>query len=159
MKNNALQYTFRVWITSILVSPFLFGLLLLIRQVVTVTELINDGFRLIGMYLFLVALQLLFSFVTWLVFLLAVNIVCLIPISKTLTRVVLFCVGILLTVSTFMLLDDFIGLMGDRNSLVNLMYANCAGIGWGVWYYRLNAKATEQNDNEEQSISNIENIS
>ena len=144
MKNNALQYTFRVWITSVIVSPVLFGLILVIRQVISISELIDDGFRLIGTYLFLVALQLVFSFVTWLVFLLLVNGVSLIPLSKSLIRLIIFCLGILLTLGTFLALDSMTGLMMDSNGFINLAYANCAGIGWGVWYYNLDIKAKEQ---------------
>jgi len=144
MKNTVLQYTFKVWVTSVVVSPFLFGLILLARQIVTVTELLDDGWRLSGIYLGLAVLQLLFSFVTWIVFLLLVNVVSLIPLSNLLIKVIIFCIGILLTIGTFMALRDFISLIGDRDNIVNLMYANCAGIGLSVWYYRLNTASVER---------------
>jgi|GEM_PF-1335184 len=150
MKNNALQYTFRVWITSIIISPFLFVLILMVKQLFTIRELLDDGTRLVGMYILLVVLQLLFSFVTWLVFLLLVNLVSLIPIPRLLIRLLIFSIGILLTIGTFMALDSFIGSLSDRDSLINLVYANCAGIGWGVWYYKLDIKAKEQNITAEE---------
>jgi hypothetical protein len=143
MKNSALQYTFKVWITSILVSPVLFGLMLILRQIISLPEFFDFGFRLVGMYLVLAVLQLGLSFVTWLVFLLLVNIVSLIPLPNLLIKLIIFCIGILLTVGTFKALHDFIAMTGDGDSLINLMYANCAGIGWGVWYYKLDIKARE----------------
>ncbi len=144
MKNNALQYTFRVWITSVIISPLLFGLILIVRQVVTISELFNDGLWLMTMYLFLVVLQLVFSFVTWLVFLLLVNIFSLITLPNPLIKLAIFCIGILLAIGTYMVLNDLIGLIGDRDNLINLLYANCAGIGWGVWYYDLDINTKEQ---------------
>jgi len=122
----------------------------MVKQLFTIRELLDDGTRLVGMYILLVVLQLLFSFVTWLVFLLLVNLVSLIPIPRLLIRLLIFSIGILLTIGTFMALDSFIGSLSDRDSLINLVYANCAGIGWGVWYYKLDIKAKEQNITAEE---------
>jgi hypothetical protein len=150
MKNNALQYTFRVWITSVIISPLSFGLILIIRHVVSISELLDEGLSLLTFYVFLVVLQLLFSFVTWLIFLLLVNIVSLIPLPKTLIRLAISFIGILLTIGTFKVLNNFIDLIGGRDNLINLLYADCLGIGWGVWYYKLDIKAKEQNTTAEE---------
>lgn len=143
MRNNALQYTFKVWVTSVVVSPILFASLLSIRQIITVAELIDYGWRLIGIYLILVVLQLLFSFVTWIVFLLLVNIVSLIPLPNLLIKLIIFCLGVLLAIGTFMALNDFMAMAGNDDSIVNLMYANCAAIGLSIWYYKLDVEAKE----------------
>ena len=155
MKNNALQYTFRVWVTSVLVSPFVFTLILMIRQVISVSDLIDNGFRLVGIYIFLVVLQLLFSFATWLVFLLLVYLILYIRAPDSLIKPVIFCIGMLLAIGTYIALNTVFGAVEGPDSFINLAYANCAGVGWGVWYYTLHIKNVERyTDTEESSFQN-----
>jgi len=116
---------------------------------ISVSELIDDGFRLVGMYIFLIVFQLLFSFVTWLVFLLLVNLIVYFATSDLVVKPFIFCVGLLLTIGTFMALDNFIGSPGDRDSFIDLMYANCGGIGWGIWYYKLDRRSVKSTSSPE----------
>jgi hypothetical protein len=141
MTNNIAQYTMKVWLTSVLVSPVLFVLVLVIKQDFNFADLISDVLLTIGIYVALVIGQIIFSILTWFVFWLAVELICKIPLQSRVQTIVIFFVAILLTVGTFLPIALSFDVPNDGSGLINLMYANCAGIGWGVWHYKLDIKA------------------
>lgn len=130
-----LKYSLKVWLTSVLASPVLFTLILCVRQLTDISDILSRGIGIVSMYIFLVIGQLLFSIITWLAFLLLIIIIKRFKIQECLRTTLIFVTGIILIVGTFyLMLAPFDLLLDD---LANLMYANCIGIGWGVWYYKL----------------------
>ena len=139
MKHNSFLYSLKVWLTSVVLSPVIYVLLLAIRQVADLREMLNTGIWMISEYIIFVVAQFIFSFITWILFVAVILISARISMAQTFRKWIIFFAGIGLTVATFILMLSPFDLFNDANGLINLMYANCFCIGWGVWYYNLRA--------------------
>jgi uncharacterized membrane protein len=132
------KYSLKVWLTSILLSPVIFVLLLAVTQSVNIKELLKQGTELIALYLLYVAAQLAMSFLVWLAFWLIIRVIANIPCTIQLQKGLILFAGMILTIVSFTTVLSCFGMLNDGSGFINLMYANCFCIGWGVWYYDLN---------------------
>lgn len=131
---NALKYSLKIWLTSVLVSPGVHFLGLYLSQQVDISGVRNNAIWIFKEYIFLVVFQLIFSSVTWFVFCLMIALITRFLKHRFLQTILIFAIGIILTISTFYLTLPDVEMV---NRLNTLMYANCFGIGCGVWYYKL----------------------
>lgn len=138
MKKEIIYYTLKVWLTDVGISPVLFALILIVRQEMSATELLQAPDGLIVEYIFFVAAQLFFTAVVWFLFMVAVHLVMLAKLNALSSKSVIFIVAIAFTIGICELLLKKNDVVSSDN-LINLMCANCIGIGWGVWYYSLPA--------------------
>lgn len=134
---NALRYSLKIWLTSVLVSPVLFVVMLTFRGAADIIEILHQGRWAVKEYLLFVVAQLVFSFITWLVFWQFIMVIAPRSIPNHIKSWLIFFASIVLTLGTFTLVLSSSNLFNDPNGLINLMYANCFCIGWGVWYYDL----------------------
>jgi hypothetical protein len=135
---KTLIYSTKVWLTSIIVAPLPSTIYILRSQYPLESgrmELLNDG---LYMYFLLILGQLLYSALTWILFTIVTYLILSIPAKEILQTSIVFIIGLLLTVGSFMAtvlpLDSF----NDRSKsqLVFLMICDCSCIGWGIWFYR-----------------------
>jgi len=134
MLSATFKYSLKIWLTSVLLSPVLFALILYIKRQIDLPELLESRFYLLTIYALYVGALLIFSSVTWLAFWLSTR-----GIIKRVgvRKIAVMLTGITLTIVTFMLLLPALGMLTDGSGFINLMYANCLCIGWGAWYYDL----------------------
>jgi uncharacterized membrane protein len=137
MVYNSLKYSLKVWLTSVLVSPLIFVLLLCLKQTKDITEIFNNELSLLFGYVTFVFVQMILSCVTWFLFWIFILLMASSQLSQRIRIWAIFFVAMILTVGTFALILLPFDSSNDRDGLINLMYANCMGIGWGVWYYKL----------------------
>jgi len=143
MLNNMLpkviDYTLKIWLTCILVAPVIFLLILLIKNYTLITDflqLITFGLLL---YSGLVILQILFSFITLLIFIAVVRLVLFVPVDGIVKTIMICIAGIVLTSATFFvtILHEKTFVEWSNGEFFNLMFCDCICIGFGVWYYKL----------------------
>ena len=150
MKYASLKYSLKVWLTSVVIAPVLYSVLGAILYpsyrlgMQTVINFLTD-------YLGMVLFSLWFSFVTGLIFWLMVVLIVRFCYDENLKKWWIFLIGISLTIGTFTFALGPWTLVPDKFGL--LLYANCACIGWGVWFYRLNTPRLLQNDRAEQLLT------
>jgi len=137
MLSPVFKYSLKVWLTSVLLSPVLFALILYIKRQVDLPELLKSGFYLFAIYPLYVGALLLLSSVTWLAFWLSIKAIIRSGRFARVRKMAVIFTGIALTITTFMLLLPVLGMLHDGSGFINLMYANCLCISWGSWYYDL----------------------
>jgi len=143
MKYNSLKYSLKVWLTSVLIAPALAELISFLLNDKDAPGIFSnsDG---VFFYVVFVIFGFAFSFITWLAFLLVIVLTTTYCSEAHLKKWLIFSAGVALTVGTFILIFGSQGLFSDPDGFNNLMYANCACIGWGVWFYRLDDAPIEK---------------
>lgn len=134
MNDNSLQYSLKVWLTAVLVAPFI-GLILalIVRPPVEIWDLT----AIIPAYLLLAFFSLVLSSPTWIMFIGFIKLILLNIEGQMLRKWLIFFSGILLTALTSMLFSSLIDKSPfEPEALVfTLIYAPC--IGAGCWIYKL----------------------
>ena len=130
-------YSLKVWLTSVAVAPAIFFVITFCTDSITHNQVI-DGQH-IGPLMFeyaaLVIIELIMSFITWLIFLTITQLTISYKINPTIRRWLLFAAGIFLTIATF----SVVLLPGDgvdiSTIIIKIMLCNCLCIGWGSLFY------------------------
>jgi len=148
MKYASLKYSLKVWLTSVVISPALFVMVLALEGKMDLSEMFHEGLLGFSFYFLMVAFSFIFSFVTWLAFLSVILVVKIYCKRHHFVKWLIFFSGMSLTAMSFLLVLGPHEIFHDEFGI--LMCANCACIGWGVWYYRLELKATEPKGASEQ---------
>jgi len=148
MKYASLKYSLKVWLTSVVVSPALFVMVLALAGKMDLAEMFREGLRGFSFYFLMVAFSFIFSFITWIAFLLVILVVNIHCKRHHLVKWLIFFSGMGLTAGSFLLVLGPHEIFHDEFGI--LMGANCACIGWGVWFYRAELKTTEATKTSEQ---------
>jgi len=135
MDRKYLLYTVKVWFSGVLATPAIITIICCILG--------NDGSlswtAIIPCYLFLVALEFMFSFLTWLIFWAMTTLLVFYINDRKLCRWLIFITAIILTVITFITFAWLIfSILLDPISFA-LMLINCVCIGCGAWFLYPNA--------------------
>jgi hypothetical protein len=135
MTTNAFKYSLKVWLTSILITPIpIFILPFYNNSPWSKRDFIESLYIFSIMYLVIILLELLCSFITWIAFWLAVHLITISSIqTKTKFRAI-FLTAICLSIITSSI---FLSLLGFDVLFLMLAIGNCACIGWRVWHHRL----------------------
>ena len=137
---NIIKYSLKVWLTGVVVAPFLILIFIYCQDYslsMNFKESILPG---LGIYLICIVFELVFSFITWIVFMLAIRLIIKLPCTALKKTMAIFITGILLTVATFasiMLPLGFFDNNSDIGFTIAMIGCNCACIGFGVWFYKL----------------------
>jgi hypothetical protein len=141
MINRMICYTFgysiRVWLTSVVMAPMLFMILTFCNEGVyhqSFKQVLHNS--LFG-YLAFVFLEVCFSFIPWMAFLVAVQYTVSV-VAKPAVRIwLVFTEGILLTAATCIIYLSPNNVFNVTDKVTCVMICNCICMGWGIWYYRL----------------------
>jgi hypothetical protein len=137
---NSFKYSLKIWLTSVAITPLLFIVMSFQQDDV----LQKDIYKLISdttyLYFMIFAFELLFSFVTWVIFLIIIQLT--VTYVKTrITRVIIISLaGILLTMGTFMIILSPSDVFNVTRGFGAIFLCTCFCIGAGSWYYRLAPK-------------------
>jgi len=137
MISSKFLYSLKVWLTSVVVAPILFsGIRISIPGLYRETgvELLSKFFE---SCFGLIFIELFFSFVIWLIFLVAVQIIVTCVSNEILRRWTLFITGLVLTMAPFIILMPWGEILDITDFFTGIMLCNCFCISWGVWYYKL----------------------
>ncbi len=126
-----LLYSLKVWLTSVLLSPVLYIVLIVIKNFDVSLRLYSFG----STYILLVLFSFLFSFLTWFVFFLIIMVISNYACSETIARVIICITGMTMTAATFRL-TIFQNGFTISDIYIYLMFANCFCIGAGSWIYK-----------------------
>jgi len=116
-------------------------------------EMFREGLSGFTFYFMMVVFSFIFSLGTWFAFLLAIMVVKFYCKKKYLIKWLVFLSGMALTAGSFLLVLGTHEIFHDEFGI--LMCANCACIGWGVWFYRLDTRHVRQNDQAEQLLEEV----
>jgi len=137
MTSCTFQYSLKVWLTSVVIAPLLFIIFTYGPQVDycrNLQQVLSSG---LFYYVFFACLELAFSLLTWLVFLLVIQLVTM-CIYKPIIRRLLICIaGISLTIGNFMIVLSPRELLNFGDGPATIVLFNCLCIGGGVWYYKM----------------------
>jgi hypothetical protein len=137
MKYKVIQYSLCVWLTSVVTAPAIF---------IGVQSCINHGgdyspFSLSnasGMYLIFTIFHLLFSIITWLVFMAMIAIVTQLLQDLLMMRWIIFAITILLTIASFVLFLVYVFSVNINDAFfLELILSNCFCVGAYSWIYKL----------------------
>ena len=139
MKNIKLRtfyFTFRVWITSVLVAPALY------TTIQAYIEYLNNTYhRQIqfdpSIYFLMVILELVFSFVIWIVFWIMSEAIVYCYPTEEVQRSLIFSAAMLLTIVPFILIAGFTAITDPGNFMFIPLLTNAFCIGCGCWLYKL----------------------
>ena len=136
MEKNVFRYSFKVWITSVLVAPALYIIASALLHYSTIDFGANSPDNVIGVYVIFTFCGALFSLVTFLVFFLFVWIASNIcrPAPR---KIFIFLSGSILTAVTFIALFGINLAFSPHDDLCIIMYANIFCIGFGSCFYKL----------------------
>jgi len=133
---QALIYSVKIWLTSVVAAPFLVLLIGLLGRMV-------DG---VGIALAMLMLGMLFSLPSFLVLLLACWCFIRWQNNVVIIKVELTLIGVLLTYTPFLIINDYAFLL-DRDQLSRTFFVLYSLlIIFGIWYYSLKPASKEQVD-------------
>ncbi len=136
MIQKLFKYSFRVWITSVLVAPAIYIIASALLRYSTITFSPNSSDNVFEVYLLFVFCGALFSVATWLVFYLVIWLIANVCPAE-LRKIFIFLFGVALTPATFIVVFGVHTAFNPHEDLSILMYANTLCIGAGVWFYDL----------------------
>ena len=151
MKSVAFSYSVKIWISSVLIAPITFFISSLIQEPLKINQLTG----LVPLYGALVALQFVFSLLTWITFWAIIELIVQNIANKIFRNCSIGFIGAGLTVTTFYLFSEAIyGSPPQVGGFGLLMISNCACIVIGTWYFKEdNVKQTSKSifDNDEKT--------
>ena len=138
MFSKVIKYSFRAWITSVLVSPVFYLPVSFYRQSEPL-KLVDAIEGAIPIYMLFVVLETALSSVTYLVFA-AMVWLALATIRRELwLKSVTFSIGVMLSIGNYVLICR--SELADSDYIfLTMMLCNTATIGWACWFYQLKAK-------------------
>lgn len=136
MTINTFLYSLKVWLTSVAVAPVFILFAFSLNN--------NLGYHSIGeqlenyltSYFIFAILELVLSFLTWITFLIIIQVTTFLTLSPLLKRLLIFICAIILTATTLLLLFplDFSNIQFED---ITILLSNCFCIGAGCWFYKL----------------------
>ncbi|MDR6945060.1 hypothetical protein [Mucilaginibacter pocheonensis] len=138
---QAIVYSFKVWLTSVIAAPIIFFLINFISTGISsnIFQLVNFLF-----YLYIVLATAVASVITWLIFYAIIYFVSRSGWPNRIGLLAIFSSSELLVVVTFklflVLLNGF-----DNTTFNTLMLCHCICIGGGILYYKFEPENSEPN--------------
>jgi len=133
MKYYALSYSFKVWITSVFLSPFICAIIeYLLRR--NLSEISIKAFE---AYPIIIIAELIFSLITWLVFWGTTTLALRFIENASHRKLVLLLIGVIFTILTyFACCSDDLKLRTD-NFIFEMMISNSLCIAAGIAFFKL----------------------
>jgi hypothetical protein len=136
IKFRAFYFSLRVWITTVLVAPALYAI------IQAYIEFLNDTYSHQihfdpSIYLFMVILELIFSFVIWIMFWAITEAIVYSYPNEEVKRWLIFSAAMLLTIVPFIILAGFTTITDPGNFMFTPLLTNAFCIGCGCWIYKL----------------------
>lgn len=131
-----LLYSLKVWLTSVVVAPAFYLIILNSIHIQQPPGTEHDGWSWFT-YALCVVFGLLFSFIIWFVFLLIIMLVSRFATNIKTAKCIICITGVVLTIAIFRATLFNNGFVSDGDNFMYLMLANCFCIGFGSWIYKL----------------------
>lgn len=137
---HSFKYSLKVWLTSVAVMPLLF-----FATTFSGENVLNQGiYKLITrdayLYCVIFVFELLFSFVTWVIFLIIIQLTVTYFESRITRLSIISISGILLSMGTFVLVLSPSDAFNITRGFGGLLLCTCFCIGAGSWFYKLEPK-------------------
>ena len=153
MFSKAINYSFRVWVTSVLVSPIIYLPVSFYRQSEPL-KLVDAIEGAIPIYMLFVVLETALSSVTYLVFAAMVWLAVATIRHDLWLKSVTFSIGVMLSIGNYVLICRS-ELADSDYMFFTMMLCNTATIGWACWFYDLKPKEKQLNTNYNNNSSKM----
>lgn len=134
MKNPSFRYSLKVWLSSVFVAPLIY-----IIAVWCFSSNNYDPKPEFELYPIFIFFELIFSFVTWLIFWLIIELAKPYAENNTRKKWLIFTAGIVLTTCNFLPFMLPLDHTLYSNMFFHLMLSNCFCIGGGSLFFKLGA--------------------
>ena len=131
--NSPFLYSVKVWLSSVFIAPIIYGSFYILQDWGHSSAPLTDIGSLIQGYFGLSMAGAFLSFVTWLMFLGATIITYREVMVVTQRKLILSCVGGILTMLTFILFSSLFGSISDVPVIITFSYCACI-IGGSLIY-------------------------
>lgn len=128
---TAFTYSLKIWLCSVFISPLIY---IAIIYITNSPPNINPSPE---SYFYIVLVELVLSFLTWLIFFLIIWLIGMFHTDLKLKKSLTAIIGVLLTIGTFFVLSAIPDSFSYDNILFNLLICNCLFIGAGSLLFRL----------------------
>jgi len=139
MKFYSLRYSLKVWLSSVFLSPLVY---LFIQWWFSSKRIYAD--TIFELYPMMVFFELLFSFFTWAIFWVIIEISGMFLMNRRIRRWLIFIFSVILATSTFMVLCWPVTRISFNDIFFDVGLCNCVCIGVGCWFFRLEPKGNLQ---------------
>ncbi len=129
MDNYPVYYSLKVWLSSALIAPMIYGIL---ELCLTPDRLSLSN---IEVYPILVILELVFSLLTWIMFWMVIELAIRLLSNHILRKCLISFMGVLLTIGTFKVFVFLDITFSLTNLFFVLMACNALCIAIGSWFY------------------------
>lgn len=130
-------YSLKVWLTSVAITPVLFFILAYSEGNVSNDSAYEQISRAAYQYGMILVFELLFSFITWVIFLIIIQLT-VTYFKQRITRLTIISTsGVLLAMGTFMVVLTPPEAFNVTRGFGGLMLCTCFCIAAGSWFYKL----------------------
>lgn len=129
-------YSLKVWLFSVFLAPLIY---IIAESIYNPGAFISEPA--IEIYILTVLFELAFSFITWLIFWMIIVIAIKYLSNKIIIKWLIFILGIILTVLTFISLSSGENPFSFHDIYWGIMLYNCLCIGIGTWLFGLSRQA------------------
>ena len=132
MKDYALSYSFKIWITSVFLSPFICAI---IEYALSFNR--SERFTAFEVYPVIIIAELIFSLITWLVFWGTTTLALRFIENTNHRKLVLLLTGVIFTILTYLafFFDEIV--FRTDSFIFEMMVSNCLCIAAGSLFFKL----------------------
>jgi len=145
MLREAIKYSLKVWLTSVLVSPIIYFIIDFYQQTGRHYAMVDSIEWALPFYLLFVIIEAILSAVIWVVFAAMIGITLELVRVEQWLKPIMCLWGVSLNIGTFLLFAR--PRLNDPSDMgFILMVSNTAIVGWSCWFYNLKAKKTIEHE-------------
>ncbi len=137
LKYNTIKYSLKIWLTSVLVSPLLFFVIILCKEGIYNSDLLHSISSDLLVYMLFVTAEILLSYGSWLTFLAAVSVLIVLPVKQALRKRLTHLTALLLTIVPFWAILYPGGSFLEIDYYIYFMLCSCVCTCDAVRYYKL----------------------
>ena len=130
MKYHSLFFSLKVWLSSVFIAPLIYSVLVL-----SLTPGKSSSFAGFAIYPVMILFELIFSFITWLIFWAVTVLISTRLKDWRLRKYAILFSGIILTIGTFLLFLEPGNTFSFDDIFFDMMLCNCFCIGAGCWLF------------------------
>lgn len=132
-------YSLKVWLTSVVIIPLIFLISVSFGQNLSKENIYEQIYRSAYLYGQILVIELIASFITWVVFLIIIQLTVIYCNTRIIRLSIISISGIFLTIGTFLLIlppsaYTVFNIISDNGGL---LVCTCFCIGAGSWFYKL----------------------
>jgi hypothetical protein len=134
---NSFIYSLKAWLTSVFITPLVFFILGSTGENASNEIIYEQINRTVYLYGVILVVEILISFITWVVFLIIIQLTVTFCRTRILRLLIISISGILLAMGTFIVILTTSEAFNITRGFGGMMICACFYIGAGSWFYKL----------------------